>query len=203
MKYVQIPDVLGRDIGFLISNLILTFCNRFHSACEKKRPPGKLCHSVSQTLRLHRNHDGVPAPSRVYTCIDVVSDPEAVTKIREIACATPTIPSPLRPISPSRHSIRNMSPTSLLSPAAPQGVIRKLRVALIQSSYHLTKQPAAGRKPIHSASPSMKNSASSLSPACSGLTVMNGLAGIPEGHAKLAAGKVSGVKLAARTDETP
>ncbi|RUS32127.1 GroES-like protein [Jimgerdemannia flammicorona] len=121
------------------------------------------------------------------------SDPEAVTKIREITrgrlrYAYDTISSATADLAAQALDQEHESHLAVIA-GAPTGSYPKVKEA---NSFGVSFYEELGE--LLAAGVLRPNRYEVLP---------NGLAGIPEGHARLAAGKVSGVKLVARIDETP
>ncbi|RUO96425.1 chaperonin 10-like protein [Jimgerdemannia flammicorona] len=133
------------------------------------------------------------------------SDPEAVTKIREITrgrlrYAYDTISSATADLAAQALDQEHESHLAVIA-GAPTGSYPKVKV-------HNVVSGVIYREEANSFGVSFYEELGELLAA--GVlrpnryeVLPNGLAGIPEGHARLAAGKVSGVKLVARIDETP
>jgi NADPH:quinone reductase-like Zn-dependent oxidoreductase len=133
------------------------------------------------------------------------SDPEAVTKIREITrgrlrYAYDTVSSATADLAAQALDQEHESHLAVIA-GAPTGSYPKVKVHNVSTGVIYKEEGNSFGVSFYEELGELL-AAGVLRPNRYEV-LPNGLAGIPEGHARLAAGKVSGVKLVARVEETP
>ncbi|RUO96472.1 GroES-like protein, partial [Jimgerdemannia flammicorona] len=133
------------------------------------------------------------------------SDPEAVTKIREITrgrlrYAYDTVSSATADLAAQALDQERESHLAVIA-GAPTGSYPKVKVHSVSTGVIYKEEGNSFGISFYEELGELLT-AGVLRPNRYEV-LPNGLAGIPEGHARLAAGKVSGVKLVVRVEETP